>query len=825
MPRDSASLLRVKSGIVSLTITLLCIFWILGASVPSAYSFTNLVWSDEFNGSSSNVNTANWNFDLSNSSSIAGSGWGNQEKEYYTSRTNNAYVANGLLHMVTIDDQFGGAGTPYSSARLQTLGKFSMTFGRVDFRAKLPGNGLYWWPAMWMLATNYSNGSNGVSNEWPRCGEIDVCESMGSTPGDVLGTIHHDSSGSPGNDSPQGGQYNFPSGTDTTNGFHTYSVLWYTNKISFAVDGSNVYETASGWTSSTGPFPAPFNHPFYIIMNLAVGGTFFSANPSVATINANDTFPAEMDVDFVRAYQDLPTQAPLLGVLSVSPTNACSNGGTVITISGTNFVGGATVTVGGVSAGFVTYIDTNTLSVVAPSLSAGAKSISVINPDGTTSTLANAVNYLNGPASFAGLTNATPALVGATLTWPAAQGVSPFTYHVYEASSSGGENFSSPTLTTTNLSTFVSLSSGPTCTNIYYFVVRAVDACGNSDGNTVELSVQPIPSSFTFAGLANATGIVGGASLTWAAASQGALPPVTYYIYESTSSNVGSLTNLVGQTTSLSATVGSLDPGGNCTNIYYFLVHAVDNCNRVDTNQVVLSAQPLGAPPTFAGVGTITAAINAATVTWSAASGGTLPTTYNVFEATTSGAENFASPLLSTTALSAFVSLYPGSNNPITYYFVVRAQTACNISESNTVEQSIQPLLDPNASQVGDGIPNGWKEQYGLNPFDPNLANEDPDGDGMNNLQEYLTGTDPTNSASYFHVTSVTPQGYDMLITWTCGGGLTNVVQSTTDPTMGYSDISPDIILLGTGDTVTNYVDPGAATNNPANFYRIRLGP
>ena len=798
------------------------VLWILTAAAPVAYGYTNLVWSDEFNGPGTNIDTTKWGFDLGNSSSISGSGWGNAEKETYSSAAKNAFVSNGVLHIVALND-VGGA-NPYSSARMQTLNKFSLTFGRVEVRAKLPTNGPYWWPAIWMLATNYAGGSN-ATNHWPECGEIDMVESKGSTPTINLATLHKDSSGNPGNDSSSGVSYTFPSGDGNTN-FHNYVMQWGSGYFNFTIDSNTVHYTPNNgtinsWSSSIGPFPAPFNHPFYFIMNLAVGGQFVG-NPSTLTINSSTTFPGDMQVDYIRVYQDLPTQAPLLGVTSVSPTNACSNGGTVITITGTNFVGGATVTIGGVSAGFVTYVDTNTLKVTAPASSVGAKNVVVTNPDATSSTLANALNYLNGPSSFGGLSGAAAAVNGATLTWSTAQGVSPFTYRVYQGTSSGGENFGSPVLTTNSLSAFLSLSTAPACANTYYFVVRAVDACGNSDGNVVEQSVQPLPTPFVFGGLTNATATVGGASLSWAAA-QGGVSTVTYSIYDSASSNLSSLTNLVDQTTSLSDAI-TLDPGGNCTNVFYLLVRATDNCNRTDTNQVVLSVQPAGAPPTFAGLGSVVAAIDAATLSWSAASGSP-SITYNVFKATASGTENYGSPLLSTGALSVSVPLYPGSNSPITYFFVVRAQTGCGLSESNIVEHSIQPLLDPNGDQTGNGIPNGWLQQYGLNPFDPTLAAADTDGDGMSTLQEYLAGTDPTNSASYFHIVSVTPQGSDVLITWTCGGGRTNAVQSS--PNLGgvYTNISGNIVLSGSGDSTTNYLDSGGATNSPLQFYRIQLAP
>jgi T5SS/PEP-CTERM-associated repeat protein len=132
-------------------------------------------------------------------------------------------------------------------------------------------------------------------------------------------------------------------------------------------------------------------------------------------------------------------------------------------------------------------------------------------------------------------------------------------------------------------------------------------------------------------------------------------------------------------------------------------------------------------------------------------------------------------------------------------------------------------VLDPNMSAVGDGIPNGWKQQYGLDPFDPNLSNEDADGTGMSNLQKYLAGIDPTNSASSFRITSLVVTSDDVLVTWTMGSGKTNALQATTgDPSCGYTDIFTASNTVG---TVTNYLDTGAATNSPSRYYRVRLVP
>jgi hypothetical protein len=228
-------------------------------------------------------------------------------------------------------------------------------------------------------------------------------------------------------------------------------------------------------------------------------------------------------------------------------------------------------------------------------------------------------------------------------------------------------------------------------------------------------------------------------------------------------------------------------------------------------------------PPLFAGPGGITPAIEGATLTWSAASGGTAPLTYRVYEATNSGGE--INPLLTTNALSVFLPLYPGSNSPITYFFKVNAFDNCAASDTNQVELSAQPLLDPTKSQVGDGIPNGWKQQYGFSPFDPTVAAADPDGDGLSNLQEFLLGTSPTDGSSPFRVTGITLQGSDVLITWMTTGGMTNAVESTPDPGGSYSNISGNIIITDTGPTATNYLDAGAVTNTPARYYRVRLVP
>ncbi len=257
----------------------------------------NLVWSDEFNGTS--INTSIWTYDLGNNN-----GWGNSELEYYTRSTQNAFVSDGLLHIRALKQSTNGFN--YTSARMKTEGLYSAEYGRFEWRASLP-SGTGFWPALWML------GNNITSMGWPGCGEIDVVENNGSTPTNVQGSLHS------GSDETQ--TYTLPSGSVTN--FHRYLLEWTTNAVSWFVDGIR-YQTQTSWSSSVGSYPTPFNQPFFIIMNLAVGGNYVG-NPSTASINAN-AFPAEMQVDYVRLYNlTAPLQlsaAVKSGQLSLTwPTN------------------------------------------------------------------------------------------------------------------------------------------------------------------------------------------------------------------------------------------------------------------------------------------------------------------------------------------------------------------------------------------------------------------------------------------------------------------------------------------------------------------------
>jgi T5SS/PEP-CTERM-associated repeat protein len=156
---------------------------------------------------------------------------------------------------------------------------------------------------------------------------------------------------------------------------------------------------------------------------------------------------------------------------------------------------------------------------------------------------------------------------------------------------------------------------------------------------------------------------------------------------------------------------------------------------------------------------------------------------------------------------------------------------ACGLFQrtGGTLQYS-QLLLDPNLSAVGDGIPNSWKQKYGLDPFDPNLANEDSDGDGLSNLREYQLGTDPNNASSPFRITAIAREGNNIRVTWTTVGSTTNFVQVTAGTANGsytnnFSDLSPELTIVGSTVTSTNYLDLNGAINSPSRYYRIRVLP
>jgi beta-glucanase (GH16 family) len=236
-----------------------------------------LVWSDEFEQPDGTPpDPKNWTH------STGGGGWGNGEYEYYTDRIENAHIENNMLVIKAIKEDY--LGRHYTSARLNSQNKAQFTYGRMEVRAKLPNSTQGIWPAIWMLP---------AKGAWPAGGEIDIMEMIGKEPGRVYGTLHY---GTP--HGQQGGWFDLPGGATFDQDFHVFAIEWEETEIRWYVDGEMFFKTSEWFTSQkNSPYPAPFNKPFYFLLNVAVGGGW----PGYP--DATSVFPQTMLIDYVRVYQ------------------------------------------------------------------------------------------------------------------------------------------------------------------------------------------------------------------------------------------------------------------------------------------------------------------------------------------------------------------------------------------------------------------------------------------------------------------------------------------------------------------------------------------
>ena len=252
-------------------------------SLQAAESGWTLVWSDEFNGpDGSRPDPAKWKFD------VGGNGWGNDELEYYTRRPENSFVRGGNLVIQVQKESFTGPDQvtrDYTSARMTTKGLFAQAYGRFEARIKIPrGQGL--WPAFWLLGNDI--GKVG----WPADGEIDIMENIGREPFSIHGSMH-----GPGYSGDDGltSEYKLPGGGRFFDDFHVFAIEWDPKAVRFFVD-QELYAT---FTPSRLPSGTKwvFDHPFFIILNVAVGGDW-PGPPDSTTV-----FPQVMLVDYVRVYK------------------------------------------------------------------------------------------------------------------------------------------------------------------------------------------------------------------------------------------------------------------------------------------------------------------------------------------------------------------------------------------------------------------------------------------------------------------------------------------------------------------------------------------
>lgn len=241
----------------------------------------DLLWNDEFNGNA--LDETIWNYEPHEP------GWTNEELQEYTTSTDNVFVRDGSLIIKAIKTEKDGSDY-YTSGKVTSQNKKDFTYGKVVARAKVPeGQGL--WPAIWMMPKD-----EGFYGQWPKCGEIDIMEVLCSNTKTAYGTIHY---GEP--HAEQQGIYNLESGSFSED-FHEFSVEWEPGEMRFYIDG-NLYHTVNDWFTAVKdeeekPYPAPFNQPFFVQMNLAVGGTW-PGNPDETT----DFDKAEFEIDYVRVYQ------------------------------------------------------------------------------------------------------------------------------------------------------------------------------------------------------------------------------------------------------------------------------------------------------------------------------------------------------------------------------------------------------------------------------------------------------------------------------------------------------------------------------------------
>ena len=239
-----------------------------------------LIWSDEFDGS--RLDYSKWECEVN------AFGGGNDELQLYTDRQENVRVENGSLIIEARKEPTSMLGTErnYSSGRVRTKHRGDWKYGRFDIRAKLPeGQGI--WPAIWMMPTEQKYGA------WASSGEIDIMELKGQEPNRVLGTLHFGGRW-PKNRSASG-KYEMPSGKFSDD-YHVFGLEWREGKMTWLID-DRPYQTMTKWDSEAAPFPAPFDQPFHLVLNVAVGGRFLG-NPNNTT-----AFPAQLKVDYVRVYE------------------------------------------------------------------------------------------------------------------------------------------------------------------------------------------------------------------------------------------------------------------------------------------------------------------------------------------------------------------------------------------------------------------------------------------------------------------------------------------------------------------------------------------
>ena len=740
---------------------------------PPGYTLT---WSDEFNGAvGSSPNSANWNFDL------GAGGWGNGELETYVSDTAHCAIisdpaaTDGLALQITATD----VGGVYESARLDSIGHQNPTFGYIEIRAKNPiGQGI--WPAFWMLGTDFPDDS------WPNCGEQDIMEQFESAPGTNMASWHMNYLG---NEDDWSSPYTLANGATFNQAYHTFGLLWTQTSVNAYVDGV-LYEThasqSPGWV---------FNHPYYYLLNLAIGGGP-PGNPNASTV-----FPQNLDVDYIRYYSPPAYMSPGAGTIT-DPCNDLSmvyntSGNWIVDDSNPTYFNGdtgrlsriynateflnykypnisaATVTVGTGSAnptavtlwystnnGSTYTAATNTYSAITATtagwgmytvstsgLPAGVTDLEIQEAPTTNSWDHQIANVVI--TSAAATIPAAPVALGAIsgsnavyLSWLGSNGGS--TYNIYRSTTSGGEG-TTPFVTGNVGTTYGDLTVANGVT--YYYKVAAVNSAGTS-GQSGEMVANPTGTSTAPGAPTALTATAGNAqvALAWTASS-GA---TSYNVYRGTTSGGESTTAIATGVTGTSYTNTGLTNGTT----YFYTVAAV-SAGGTSTASNEASATPTAGTAPSAPTGLAAAGGTAQiTVTWAASSGATA---YNIYRGTTSGSEGttvFASVGNVTTYTNT------GLGNGATYFYKVAAVNSVGTSAQSAEVSATTSNTPPAPTGVAAAAGNSqatvtWTASSGATAYNI-YRSTTSGGEGttvyaaLGNVTTY-TNTGLTNGTAYYY--------------------------------------------------------------------------